>query len=81
MGLQIESDRFLCYNLGASAPYSKEKKMKLRLLEVATWICIIIMGYVLLVNAPYKTKFAVAAIAGTITIAYEYGLHRLRREN
>jgi len=54
--------------------------MKLRLLEVATWICIIIMGYVLLVNAPYKTKFAVAAIAGTITIAYAYGLHRLRRE-
>ena len=54
--------------------------MKLRLLEVATWICIITMGYVLLVSAPYKTKFAVAAIAGTITIAYAYGLHRLRRE-
>ena len=71
----------LCYNFEANIPSVKGEKMKLRLLEVATWICIITMGYVLLVSAPYKTKFAVAAIAGTITIAYAYGLHRLRREN
>jgi len=55
--------------------------MKLRLLEGGDLDLHNHHGYVLLVNAPYKTKFAVAAIAGTITIAYAYGLHRLRREN
>lgn len=54
--------------------------MKVRLLEVAVWAFIVIMACALIANAPYKTKFAIAGVAATITIIYALSLRKLRKE-
>lgn len=52
--------------------------MKIRLLEIAVWICIAVMACALIANAPYKTKFVIAGIGAAITLVYASSIHRLR---
>jgi hypothetical protein len=53
--------------------------MKIRLLEVAVWACIAVMAFVLVANAPYKTKFVIAGVCVVITLVYANSLRRLRK--
>jgi hypothetical protein len=52
--------------------------MKIRLVEIAVWICIAVMACALIANAPYKTKFVIAGIGAAITLVYASSIRRLR---
>jgi hypothetical protein len=53
-------------------------KLKLKTLERLQWACVVAIAAVIVVNAPYKVRFAVVAISAVVMIMHYRKSRELR---